>query len=79
MNSKAENLVETSNLNNSSVSKKPIQTEWEHFSAKQLDQEILGCIDSIGLISGIANTIMQLAYPGVGHGVMESRVESGSI
>lgn len=56
-----------------------VVTDWEYHSAKDLDKAIRGCIDSVGLISGVANTIMQLAYPGVGHGVMESPVESGSI
>lgn len=56
-----------------------IQSDWNYQSAKDLDQAIPGCIDSIGLLSGVANTIMQLSYPGVGHGVMESKVESGSI
>lgn len=31
------------------------------------------------LLAGTANVIMQLARPGVGHGVLESRVESGQI
>jgi len=33
----------------------------------------------VGLLGGPANVIMQLARPGVGYGVMESRVESGRI
>ena len=33
----------------------------------------------VGLLAGAANVIMQLASPGVGYGVMESRVESGRI
>jgi uncharacterized protein (DUF2236 family) len=33
----------------------------------------------IGLLSGAANVIMELAQPGVGHGVRESRVESGRV
>jgi uncharacterized protein (DUF2236 family) len=40
-----------------------------------LDQAMLG----IGLLAGGANVIMQLARPGVGHGVVESRVGSGQI
>jgi uncharacterized protein (DUF2236 family) len=32
-----------------------------------------------GLLAGPANVIMQLARPGVGYGVLESRVESGRI
>ena len=31
------------------------------------------------LIAGPANVIMQLAQPGVGYGVLESRVESGRV
>ena len=33
----------------------------------------------VGLLAGAANMIMQLSRPGVGYGVMESRVESGRI
>jgi uncharacterized protein (DUF2236 family) len=33
----------------------------------------------VGLLAGAANVTMQLARPGVGYGVMESRVESGRI
>ncbi|HXO57836.1 MAG TPA: oxygenase MpaB family protein, partial [Mycobacterium sp.] len=33
----------------------------------------------MALLLGPANVIMQLAQPGVGYGVMESRVESGRI
>jgi uncharacterized protein (DUF2236 family) len=33
----------------------------------------------VGLLAGSANVIMELARPGVGHGVAESRVESGRI
>src|SRR5438270_1512806 len=33
----------------------------------------------VALLAGPANVIMQLARPGVGYGVMESRVESGRI
>ena len=42
---------------------------------RSLDQALLG----IGLLAGSANVIMQLARPGVGHGVVESRVESGQM
>ncbi|TVT22627.1 DUF2236 domain-containing protein [Amycolatopsis rhizosphaerae] len=43
-------------------------------SAK-LDETMLGA----GLLAGAANVIMQLAHPGVGYGVVESRVESGRL
>ncbi|EUA37635.1 hypothetical protein I549_1037 [Mycobacterium avium subsp. avium 2285 (R)] len=33
----------------------------------------------VALLAGPANVIMQLANPGVGYGVMESRVESGRV
>lgn len=40
---------------------------------KKSDDGMMG----IGLLAGPANVIMQLARPGVGYGVLESRVESG--
>ena len=40
-----------------------------------IDEGLLG----VGLLLGPANVIMQLARPGVGYGVMESRVESGRV
>src|SRR5215211_6919261 len=33
----------------------------------------------VALLAGPANVIMQLSQPGVGYGVMESRVESGRV
>ncbi|MGA8331731.1 MAG: oxygenase MpaB family protein, partial [Mycobacterium sp.] len=41
----------------------------------RLDDQLMG----MALLLGPANVIMQLARPGVGYGVMESRVESGRI
>jgi uncharacterized protein (DUF2236 family) len=41
----------------------------------QLDDTLMG----MALLLGPANVIMQLANPGVGYGVMESRVESGRV
>ena len=41
----------------------------------QPDDTLMG----MALLLGPANVIMQLARPGVGYGVMESRVESGRI
>lgn len=79
MDSAARKLDNVPETENSKEQFGPIQTDWEYYSAKDLDKVIRGSVDSIGLISGVANTIMQLAYPGVGHGVMESPVESGSI
>jgi uncharacterized protein (DUF2236 family) len=43
--------------------------------APQLDDTLMG----MALLLGPANVIMQLARPGVGYGVMESRVESGRV
>jgi uncharacterized protein (DUF2236 family) len=40
-----------------------------------IDEGLLG----VALLAGPANVIMQLAQPGVGYGVMESRVESGRV
>jgi uncharacterized protein (DUF2236 family) len=40
-----------------------------------IDDGLMG----IALLAGPANVIMQLARPGVGYGVMESRVESGRV
>ncbi len=39
----------------------------------------VGGMMGVGLLAGAANVIMQLANPGVGYGVLESRVESGRI
>jgi uncharacterized protein (DUF2236 family) len=43
--------------------------------APQLDDTLMG----MALLLGPANVTMQLALPGVGYGVMESRVESGRV
>jgi uncharacterized protein (DUF2236 family) len=40
-----------------------------------MDDAVIGA----GLLAGSANVIMQLARPGVGYGVYESRVESGNL
>ncbi|QDQ90954.1 DUF2236 domain-containing protein [Rhodococcus sp. WB9] len=36
-------------------------------------------MDGAGLLAGAANIIMQLAHPGVGYGVYESKVETGQL
>ena len=41
--------------------------------------EAVGGMMGVGLLAGAANVVMQLARPGVGYGVVESRVESGRI
>ncbi|HTY27921.1 MAG TPA: oxygenase MpaB family protein [Mycobacterium sp.] len=43
--------------------------------ARGIDEGLMG----VALLAGPANVIMQLARPGVGYGVMESRVESGRV
>lgn len=40
-----------------------------------VDDSALGA----GLLAGAANVIMQLSHPGVGYGVVESRVDSGNL
>jgi uncharacterized protein (DUF2236 family) len=40
-----------------------------------LEEMVIG----LGLIAGSANVVMQLARPGVGHGVVESKVDSGNV
>lgn len=44
-------------------------------AAREFDDIIVGA----GLISGPANVIMQLGRPGVGYGVLESKVDSGNL
>ena len=41
--------------------------------------DTVGGMLGVGLLAGSANVIMQLSRPGVGYGVVESRVESGRI
>jgi uncharacterized protein (DUF2236 family) len=47
--------------------------------ASKARTEAVGGMLGVGLLAGAANVIMQLARPGVGYGVLESRVESGRI
>ncbi|MDY6996890.1 MAG: oxygenase MpaB family protein [Actinomycetota bacterium] len=54
------------------VRTRPRRRRW---GRKSDDEGMLG----LGLLAGPANVIMQLARPGVGYGVLESRVESGRI
>lgn len=42
-------------------------------------QALVDTVNGASILAGSANVIMQLARPGVGHGVVESRVESGRI
>ncbi|PKL95273.1 MAG: hypothetical protein CVV18_06125 [Gammaproteobacteria bacterium HGW-Gammaproteobacteria-8] len=58
----------------------PPETQWPApLSAKEWDERFPGVMDSIGLFGAGANIIMQLALAPVGHGVAESKVQSGSI
>jgi uncharacterized protein (DUF2236 family) len=41
--------------------------------------QAVGGMMGVGLLAGAANVIMQLGRPGVGYGVLESRVDSGRI
>jgi uncharacterized protein (DUF2236 family) len=41
--------------------------------------DTVGGMLGVGLLAGAANVVMQLSRPGVGRGVLESRVESGRI
>lgn len=57
-----------------------LENQWpEPLTAKQLDQKYPGILDATVFLSAGANIIMQLALPGVGYGVAESRVTSGSV
>lgn len=46
--------------------------------ARRQPRELGDLLTTIGLTNGVANIIMQLSLPPVGHGVSESRVVSGS-
>lgn len=56
-----------------------LEHELVPLTARELDQQFPGILDGVSLMGGGANVILQLARPGVGYGVMESRVESGQI
>ncbi|HET8705358.1 MAG TPA: oxygenase MpaB family protein [Pseudomonadales bacterium] len=57
-----------------------IQTQWSKpLTPKEWDELFPGILDAIPAIGGAANVVMQLARPGVGYGVMESKVDSGNI
>lgn len=57
-----------------------IQTAWpKPLTPKEWDDLFPGILDAIPVMGGAANVVMQLARPGVGYGVMESKVDSGNI
>jgi uncharacterized protein (DUF2236 family) len=57
----------------------PALTTKQHSPLKRLGPTMEDGLLGIALLLGPANVIMQLARPGVGYGVLESRVESGRI
>lgn len=48
-------------------------------SPRDWEAQFPGILDGVNILGGGANVILQLARPEVGYGVMESRVESGSL
>ncbi len=57
-----------------------LQQQWvEPLTAREWDARFPGILDGIALLGGAANIILQLASLPVGHGVAESKVESGAI
>src|ERR1700733_598096 len=57
------------------IAEPPRRQQARRARARGIDQGLMG----VALLAGPANVIMQLARPGVGYGVLESRVESGRI
>lgn len=57
------------------IAEPPRRQQARRERARGIDQGLMG----VALLAGPANVIMQLARPGVGYGVMESRVDSGRI
>lgn len=58
----------------------PVVTEWETpLTAEEWDERFPGVLDSVAGLTGAANIIMQLGRPGVGYGVVESRVHEGAV
>lgn len=57
-----------------------LQQHWpEPLTAKEWDARYPGVLDGVAALGAAANIIMQLALLPVGHGVAESKVESGAI
>ena len=57
-----------------------VTTNWPApLGPRELDRRYPGIIDGIAVLAGGANVIMQLAWRGVGRGVVESTVESGQL
>ncbi len=65
---------------NSAPNFQGIETKWQPpLNLREWDQQFPGMFDGIRIMAGTANVIMQLAVSAVGHGVMETRVDSGNI
>lgn len=57
-----------------------MEQSWpEPLTPKEWDRRFPGVLDGVALMGGAANIIMQLASLPVGHGVADSKVESGAI
>lgn len=56
----------------------PIRSRNRPRARRRAPRELRDLMTTIGLTNGVANIIMQLSLPPVGHGVSESRVQSGS-
>ncbi len=57
-----------------------MQHQWpEPMTPKEWDRRFPGILDGVAVLGGVANVILQLASLPVGHGVAESKVESGAI
>ena len=57
-----------------------LQMQWpEPLSAKEWERRFPGILDWVAVAGGAANIILQLSLLPVGHGVAESKVESGAI
>lgn len=54
------------------------RTNTQSARRRRQPQQLRDLLTSVGLTNGVANIIMQLSLPPVGHGVSESRVRSGS-
>ncbi len=57
-----------------------VQQQWPApMSPKQWEERFPGVLDGLTIMAGGANVIMQLARLPIGHGVADSRVESGAL
>jgi len=62
------------------ASSRAIASRWPSpLTGEEWDRRFPGVLDGVAFMTGGANVIMQLGRPGVGYGVVESRVHSGSV